>query len=103
MASGLPPRRRADNAYLHDAGENMEGTVEEWRQILHGLMADFLAGAASVADLFSGCGTFTLPLARSSAVHAVEASRPALAALAYAARHTRGLKPVTTERPSGVP
>ncbi|MGD8346632.1 MAG: PD-(D/E)XK nuclease family protein [Lysobacterales bacterium] len=45
---GLPPKRRKDNLYLHDAGENMENTVEEWRRVLQRLMADFLAGHAAV-------------------------------------------------------
>lgn len=50
-----------------------------------------------VADLFSGCGTFALPMARGHAVHAVEADAAALDPLARAAAHTLGLKPVTTE------
>mgnify|MGYP001814883641 FL=1 len=45
---GLPPKRRADNAYLHEAGEQMERTVEEWKQTLQDLMADFLAGKADI-------------------------------------------------------
>jgi 23S rRNA (uracil1939-C5)-methyltransferase len=52
--------------------------------------------AKSVADLFAGCGTFALPLARKARVHAVEQDKPALAALAEAAKSS-GLKPVTTE------
>jgi 23S rRNA (uracil1939-C5)-methyltransferase len=54
-------------------------------------------GTKSIADLFSGCGTFTFPLARSARVHAVENDRAALEALATAARGAGGLKPVTTE------
>jgi len=50
-----------------------------------------------VADLFSGVGTFALPLAKKAKVHAVEQDALALAALAQAAK-TPGLKPVTTER-----
>lgn len=52
-------------------------------------------GAKSIVDLFSGCGTFSLPLADSARVHAVEKDRAMLAALLAAAKRTSGLKPVT--------
>jgi len=55
-------------------------------------------GAKSVADLFSGCGTFSLPLAERARVHAVEREQVLLDALAAAARAASGLKPVTTEK-----
>jgi 23S rRNA (uracil1939-C5)-methyltransferase len=54
--------------------------------------------AKRVADLFAGCGTFSLRLARTAHVHAVEFEATALAALDQAARHAQGLKPVTIER-----
>ncbi len=54
-------------------------------------------GAKLVVDLFSGMGTFALPLARHARVHAVEQEAEALAVLAEAVRKARGLKPVTTE------
>ncbi|HEX2019036.1 MAG TPA: class I SAM-dependent RNA methyltransferase [Aurantimonas sp.] len=63
-----------------------------------GLVCDHLAKARRVADLFAGCGTFSLRLARQSAVHAVEADAGALAALDTAWRRSAGLKAVTTER-----
>ncbi|HWA30321.1 MAG TPA: hypothetical protein VG867_04460 [Rhizomicrobium sp.] len=53
--------------------------------------------AKAVADLFAGCGTFTFPLAEKARVHAVELDKPALAAIAAAARATQGLKPIATE------
>jgi 23S rRNA (uracil1939-C5)-methyltransferase len=56
-----------------------------------------LKKAKSIADLFSGCGTFALPLAERARVHAVELDRAALGALSMAARATQGLKPITTE------
>ena len=54
-------------------------------------------GPARVADLFAGCGTFALRLARLAQVHAVESDRPALDSLSHAARHTQGLKSVAVD------
>jgi 23S rRNA (uracil1939-C5)-methyltransferase len=54
--------------------------------------------AKRIADLFSGCGTFSLPLAERARVYAVDADAPMLNALAAAARVTSGLKPITIER-----
>ena len=57
-----------------------------------------LAGAKAVADLFAGCGTFALVLAEKARVHAVDGDGLALDALAAAARHAQGLKPVSIEK-----
>jgi 23S rRNA (uracil1939-C5)-methyltransferase len=54
--------------------------------------------AKRIADLFCGCGTFSLPLVERARVHAVDADAPMLNALAAAARATSGLKPITIER-----
>ncbi|MCR9123633.1 MAG: class I SAM-dependent RNA methyltransferase [Phyllobacteriaceae bacterium] len=64
------------------------------------LVAGHMQGAKSVADLFSGCGTFALPLARFARVHAVEGDRASLAALDAGWRAATGekLRRVTTER-----
>ncbi|MBO0905330.1 class I SAM-dependent RNA methyltransferase [Jiella sp. MQZ13P-4] len=61
------------------------------------LVSRHLAGAKRIADFFSGCGTFSLRLARQAVVHAVESEAPALAAQAAAHRATSGLKPLSTE------
>ena len=45
---GLPPKITRLNQYLEDAGKNMPETIDNWRQILHRLMSDFLAGKASI-------------------------------------------------------
>lgn len=50
-----------------------------------------------VADLFSGCGTFALPLAEGAEVHAVEGDGAMTGALDRAWRTGKGLKRVTTE------
>lgn len=53
--------------------------------------------AERIVDLFAGCGTFALPLAKGAMIHAVEFSADMLAALDRAWRHAHGLKQVTTE------
>ena len=53
--------------------------------------------AKKIVDLFAGVGTFTLPLAEKSEVHAVESEGPMIAALEKGARTADGLKRITTE------
>lgn len=53
--------------------------------------------AKKVVDLFSGCGTFSLPLARKAEVHAVEGISDMLTALDKGWRTAQGLKRVSTE------
>ncbi len=64
-------------------------------------MGDFiceaLAGGARIADLFCGVGTFALRLAEFASVHAIDASAPAVAALAAAPGGAPGLKAVKVE------
>jgi 23S rRNA (uracil1939-C5)-methyltransferase len=52
----------------------------------------------TVADLFSGVGTFALRLARAANVHAVEGDSAAIAALDRSLRKPQGLKKVTFEK-----
>lgn len=60
-------------------------------------VAAALDGAARIADLFAGCGTFALPLAQSAAVHAVEGDAAMLTALDAGWRANPGLKRISTE------
>jgi 23S rRNA (uracil1939-C5)-methyltransferase len=60
-------------------------------------VTDALGDAGPVVDLFAGLGTFTLPLARHRAVHAVEGDATLTGALATAIRQEQGLKSVTVE------
>ncbi|MGR3718748.1 MAG: class I SAM-dependent RNA methyltransferase [Paracoccus sp. (in: a-proteobacteria)] len=71
--------------------------TEEGEAALAAAVHDFTRGARHVADLFAGCGTFSLRLAESAQVHAVEGLGAPLAALDAAWRATPGLQRVTTE------
>ncbi len=51
-----------------------------------------------LADLFSGLGTFTFPLAETAEVAAIEAEAPMVAALEKAARNTQGLKRIVARK-----
>lgn len=61
------------------------------------LVLAHLSGAKRVADLFSGCGTFSLRLAQHRPVYAAESGRAAIDALRAAASAAPGLHPVTAE------
>jgi 23S rRNA (uracil1939-C5)-methyltransferase len=70
--------------------------TREGEAALQDHVAGIVGKAKTIADLFAGCGTFALPLAKKAKVHAVEQDQEALKALAQAARNS-SLKPVTTE------
>ncbi|QBX33669.1 class I SAM-dependent RNA methyltransferase [Paracoccus liaowanqingii] len=77
-------------------GAFLQATAEGEAALLAAIR-DSLAGATRIADLFAGCGTFTLPLARQAQVHAVEGLAAPLAALDSGWRAASGLNRVTTE------
>ena len=54
-------------------------------------------GAKAILDLFAGCGTFALPLAKRASVHAIEAVPDMIEALDAGWRKSKGLKKVTSE------
>lgn len=84
-ASVLPP----PGSFLQATGLGEE--------TLGALVVEACGGAKRVADLFAGCGPFSLRLAERAEVHAVEQDKAAMQALDRAARHTAGLRRVTTE------
>lgn len=79
------------------AGVFLQATREAEATMLTHVSED-LARAKKVADLFSGCGAFTLPLARAHAVSAYDSETDAITALGNALRATQGLKPTLAER-----
>jgi 23S rRNA (uracil1939-C5)-methyltransferase len=93
-----PPMLRAGSAYLTPPPGGFLQACEPSETAMVGLVKDAVGNARKVVDLFSGSGTFSLPLASTATVHAVESEEAALAALDRAARKAQGLKPVTTEK-----
>ncbi|MDR5652627.1 class I SAM-dependent RNA methyltransferase [Ruixingdingia sedimenti] len=71
--------------------------TEAGEAALRDAVAEAVGGARRVVDLFAGCGTFALPLARQAEVHAVEGEAALTGALAQGWRQAEGLKRVTTE------
>lgn len=60
-------------------------------------VSEAVGPARQIVDLFSGCGTFALPLAQGAEVHAVEGDAGMLGALDAGWRKADGLSKVTTE------
>lgn len=91
------PFVRFGNAAVSLPSEAFLQPTEEGERLLQAFVTSALAKSRRVADLFSGCGTFSLPLAEMARVHAVELEGSHLEALAAAARQP-GFKPVTVEK-----
>jgi 23S rRNA (uracil1939-C5)-methyltransferase len=73
----------------------------EGEAALADLVASGVSGAKKIVDLFSGCGTFALPLAREATVLAVDGERASIDALLKAAAAAQGagvrINPVKAE------
>lgn len=83
-------------AVVPPPGAFLQATKDSER-LLQQEVAAILGGTEPVIDLFSGCGTFALPLARKTAVHAVEGSAAMTHALEDGWRQGARLKQVTVE------
>lgn len=88
---------RAGTAWLTPPPGGFLQAVEGAETRMVERVREIVGSARRIADLFSGSGTFSLPLAATATVHAVESYGPALEALSDAAQ-TPGLKPVTVEK-----
>lgn len=80
---GLPP-----GAFLQ--------ATPDGEAVLQAAVMEAVGGATTVADLFAGLGTFTLPLAEAARVLAVEGARDPALALRVAANRAR--RPVMVEQ-----
>jgi len=81
---------------LPPAGAFLQATKQGEAALL-AAVREATQGAHRIADLFAGCGTFSLPLAADAEVHAVESDALMTDALDQGWRMAAGLKPVTTE------
>jgi 23S rRNA (uracil1939-C5)-methyltransferase len=84
-------------ALLPPAGGFVQASAAAEAALAEAVLAH-VGDARPVLDLFAGCGTFSLRLARRAPVTAVEGDAALLAALDEAARRSRGLRPLTTRR-----
>jgi 23S rRNA (uracil1939-C5)-methyltransferase len=78
------------------AGAFLQATAEGETALLHAVKTA-LGPQKRVVDLFSGVGTFTLPLGQTTEVHAVEGDKAMVAALDLAARNTQNLHRISHE------
>ena len=69
----------------------------EGERALRSAVTEAVGGAKHILDLFAGCGTFALPLAKRAQIHAVEGEAEMTDALHQAWRQAKGLKNVTVE------
>lgn len=90
-----PAQRIGRAVVVPPAGAFLQATAEGEAALLAGVR-EALGPQRRVVDLFSGIGTFTLPLAEAMEVHAVEGEAAMTQALDQAARHTQNLYRIST-------
>ncbi|MGB7242241.1 MAG: class I SAM-dependent RNA methyltransferase [Sulfitobacter sp.] len=97
VAMRAPPAQMfGDASVVPPPGAFLQATADGEAALLAAVRAA-VQGASRIADLFAGCGTFTLPLAQGAEVHGVEGDKAMVAALDLGWRRAAGLKPVTRE------
>lgn len=72
--------------------------VEQAERAMVARVVDAIGKAKHVADLFSGAGAFTFPIAAKSRVAAFDGDARAVRALSAAVKRASGLKPVVSHR-----
>ena len=92
----LPVQRFGKALVAPPPGAFLQATAEGEAALLSAIRGA-IGPARRVVDLFAGSGTFSLPLADSAEVHAVESDAAMLAALDRGWRQAQGLHRVTTE------
>jgi 23S rRNA (uracil1939-C5)-methyltransferase len=91
-----PVQKFAEVEVVPPAGAFLQAT-KHGEQVLQTAVQNRIGAVSKVVDLFAGSGTFSLPMAATAEVHAVEGLRDMMDALNAAWRKSSGLKQVTTE------
>jgi 23S rRNA (uracil1939-C5)-methyltransferase len=98
IAMRNPPHQQFGKAQVTPPSGAFLQATHHGEAALLAAVKEAVGDADRVADLFAGCGTFSLPLAETARVHAVESEAEMLSALDQGWRMSAdGLKPVTTE------
>jgi 23S rRNA (uracil1939-C5)-methyltransferase len=97
IATRRPPTQRFGSAHVTPPpGAFLQATAEGEAALLADVM-QITEGATRIVDLFAGCGTFALPLAKSARVHAAEGDALMTDAMQAAWRKAEGLKQLSVE------
>lgn len=97
IAMRTPPVQRFGGAKVTPPPGTFLQATPQGEAALVAAVRSAVGDARQVIDLFAGCGTFSLPLAETAEVHAVEGDAAMTAALDHGWRMSQGLKPVTYE------
>ena len=97
VAARVPPYQQFGPARVTPPPGAFLQATREGEQALLPAVIEAVGSGKKGLDLFAGCGTFTLPLAQFSEMHAIESEAPMLTALDGGWRMAQGLKAVTTE------
>ncbi|MGI9367948.1 MAG: class I SAM-dependent RNA methyltransferase, partial [Ruegeria sp.] len=97
IAMQQPPIQRFGSAEVVPPPGAFLQATKDGEQALTKAVLEILQGTKHVADLFSGSGTFSFPIAEHAEVHAVEGEAAMTHALDQGWRKAQGLKRITTE------
>jgi 23S rRNA (uracil1939-C5)-methyltransferase len=97
VAERRPPVIRVGSATVPIPPGAFLQATREGEAALLAAVTEALGDARRIVDLFSGCGTFALPLSAQAEVHAVEGEAALVAALQRGWRSVGGGRQVTTE------
>ncbi|WP_109313793.1 class I SAM-dependent RNA methyltransferase [Ruegeria sp. AU67] len=97
IAMRQPPVQRFGQANVVPPPGAFLQATKDGEQALLKAVSEAVGGSKRIVDLFAGSGTFSLPMAEGTEVHAVEGEAAMTQALDQGWRRAQGLKRITTE------